>query len=185
VRVERVEGLANGMRLVHLITDEQPAAACPPRVGVLCPSRKDRTTTSPRDIPYGVGRNHGAVEQSSVTRPGGLLRARFVHQDDSAATGANRPGCSVSTRPAGESPAGNAVPEPDVECGGVDPWDTGFVDLAGDQGLLGQAKGRTVGGGDRLAGAAERAARQRHRTRGHRPALGGTVYVVCVSTLGY
>jgi transposase len=26
----------------------------------------------------------------------------------------------------------------------VDPWDTGFVDLAGDQGLLGQAEGRTA-----------------------------------------
>ena len=25
----------------------------------------------------------------------------------------------------------------------VDPWDTGFVDLAGDQGLLGQCEGRT------------------------------------------
>lgn len=25
----------------------------------------------------------------------------------------------------------------------VDPWDTGFVDLAGDQGLLGQREGRT------------------------------------------
>ena len=25
----------------------------------------------------------------------------------------------------------------------VDPWDTGFVDLSGDQGLLGQVEGRT------------------------------------------
>jgi len=25
----------------------------------------------------------------------------------------------------------------------IDPWDTGFVDLAGDQGLLGQREGRT------------------------------------------
>ncbi|MDF3285115.1 transposase [Gordonia sp. N1V] len=27
----------------------------------------------------------------------------------------------------------------------VDPWDTGFVDLSGDQGLLGQVEGRTSG----------------------------------------
>ena len=33
----------------------------------------------------------------------------------------------------------------------VDPWDTGFVDLDGDQGLLGQRQGRTRAAGRRLA----------------------------------
>ena len=52
------------------------------------------------------------------------------------------PRSSASTKPAAVSPAGCAAPRR----GGwlrVDPWDTGFVDLAGPQGLLGQGEGRT------------------------------------------
>ena len=55
VRVERVERLADGTRVVHVVTDEQAAAACP-SCGMLSTSRKGRVTTSPRDIPYGEDR---------------------------------------------------------------------------------------------------------------------------------
>ena len=54
----------------------------------------------------------------------------------------NRSRCSVSTRPGAASPAGNGAPTT-RRWVRVDPWDTGFVDLAGDQGLLGQREGRT------------------------------------------
>ncbi|ARR77793.1 putative transposase [Mycobacterium intracellulare subsp. yongonense] len=54
----------------------------------------------------------------------------------------NPPGCWASTRPAAVSPAGSTAPRPAAGVR-VDPWDTGFVDLAGSQGLLGQREGRT------------------------------------------
>jgi transposase len=68
-------------------------------------------------------------------------RAFFAHAEKALAE-PHPPGYSASTRPAAASPAGNAAPRPGGGCG-VDPWDTGFVDLAGDQGLLGQREGRT------------------------------------------
>jgi hypothetical protein len=40
------------MRVVHVATAEEAAAACP-SCGVFSTSRKSRVTTSPRDIPYG------------------------------------------------------------------------------------------------------------------------------------
>ncbi len=52
VRVERVERLPDGTRVVHVITDEPTAAACP-SCGVFSTSRKGGAVTSPRDIPYG------------------------------------------------------------------------------------------------------------------------------------
>lgn len=55
VRVERVERLADGMRVVHVATTEKTAAACP-SCGVLSASVKGRTTTSPKDLPYGEDR---------------------------------------------------------------------------------------------------------------------------------
>src|ERR1700694_1386220 len=55
VRVERVERLADGARVVHVVTTEQTAAACP-ACGVFSRSVKGRVSTSPRDIPYGEDR---------------------------------------------------------------------------------------------------------------------------------
>ena len=52
VRVERVERGADGIRVVHVVTDEPTAAACP-SCGVVSTSVKERVTTSPKDIPYG------------------------------------------------------------------------------------------------------------------------------------
>lgn len=54
----------------------------------------------------------------------------------------NQCGCSVSTRHAAVGLAGDAATSPDGGCG-LNPWDAGFVDLSGDQGLLGQREGRT------------------------------------------
>src|SRR5260370_41096866 len=58
VRVERVERLADGTRVVHVVTAEPTAAACP-ACGVVSTSVKGRGGTSPRGIPYGEG-PHGA-----------------------------------------------------------------------------------------------------------------------------
>ena len=55
VRVERVERLADGTRVVHVATAEPTAAACP-SCRVFSTSVKARVTTSPRDIPYGQER---------------------------------------------------------------------------------------------------------------------------------
>jgi transposase len=55
VRVERVERLPDGTRVVHAVTADQTAAVCP-SCGVFSTSVKGRVTTSPHDIPYGEGR---------------------------------------------------------------------------------------------------------------------------------
>ena len=52
VRVERVERLADGTRMVHVVTADAGAATCP-SCGVVSRSVKERTATSPKDIPYG------------------------------------------------------------------------------------------------------------------------------------
>jgi transposase len=55
VRVERVERLADGTRVVYVVTADEAAPACP-SCGVVSTSRKARVTTMPRDIPYGQDR---------------------------------------------------------------------------------------------------------------------------------
>jgi transposase len=52
VRVQKVVRAADGARLVHVVTDDETAAACP-KCGVLSTSVRQRRTTSPRDVPYG------------------------------------------------------------------------------------------------------------------------------------
>jgi transposase len=52
VRVREVERVADGSRLVHVLTDDDSAAACP-ACGVLSNSVRQRRTTRPRDVPYG------------------------------------------------------------------------------------------------------------------------------------
>lgn len=192
VRVERVERLADGTRVVQVATAEQTAAACP-SCGVLSTSVKARVSTSPRDIPYGEDRlivrwnktrwrcREDYCARSSFTeaiaqvparaRTTARLRtaigvavgdaARAV-SEVAAAHGVSWPtahrafvahaeellGEPQPTRVLGidETRRGRPRWEHCTATGRwvrVDPWDTGFVDLAGSQGLLGQREGRT------------------------------------------
>ena len=52
VRVAGVEMSAHGTRVVHVLTDDPAASACP-SCGVFSTSVKGNVTTRPRDIPYG------------------------------------------------------------------------------------------------------------------------------------
>ena len=52
VAVDRVEQDVDGVRTVHLRTDDEAAAACP-ECGVFSFSVRQRRTTRPRDVPYG------------------------------------------------------------------------------------------------------------------------------------
>jgi transposase len=55
VRVRDVERVAGGGRVVHVLTDDETAAACP-ACGVFSTSVRQRRTTRPRDLPYGEER---------------------------------------------------------------------------------------------------------------------------------
>jgi transposase len=192
VRVERVERLADGTRVVHVATAEESAAACP-SCGMFSTSVKGRVTTSPRDIPYGEDRivvrwtktrwrcREDYCERSSFTeaiaqvparaRTTGRLRTQIGAAIGDAARSvaevATAHGVSWPTAHRAFLAHAEAVwgePPPTAVLGidetrrakprwercaasgrwlRVDPWDTGFVDLAGDQGLLGQREGRT------------------------------------------
>ena len=52
VAVRRVELAAAGIRVVHVVTAEEAAAACP-ECGVFFTSVKGNVTTRPKDLPYG------------------------------------------------------------------------------------------------------------------------------------
>jgi transposase len=52
VRVREVVRAADGTRVVHVVTNDETAAACP-ECGVLSTSVRQRRTTRPRDLPYG------------------------------------------------------------------------------------------------------------------------------------
>jgi transposase len=190
--VERVERLVDGTRVVHVVTAEPAAAACP-GCGVVSSSVKERVTTSPKDIPYGEdpvevrwsktrwrcqedycerGSFTEAIEQVRArARITGRLRtavgraigeaARSV-TEVAAAHGVSWP--TAHRAFVAHAEAQLAEPAP-VRVLGIDetrrgkprwqrctatgrwvrcdPWDTGFVDLSGDQGLLGQREGRT------------------------------------------
>ncbi len=64
VKVSRVERGADEeggrVRLVHVVTTERAAAACPKR-GVFSASVKQYRTTRPRDLTYGGGAAAGAL----------------------------------------------------------------------------------------------------------------------------
>jgi transposase len=53
VRVQKVVRADDGARVVHVVTDDETAAACP-ACGVLSASVRQRRTTRPRDVPYGA-----------------------------------------------------------------------------------------------------------------------------------
>jgi len=52
VRGREVERVDDGRRVVHVVTDDETAAACP-QCGVFSSSVRQRRTTRPRDLPYG------------------------------------------------------------------------------------------------------------------------------------
>lgn len=192
VQVERVERLADGTRVVQVVTAEQAAAACP-SCGVVSTSVKARVSSSPRDIPYGEDRiivrwnktrwrcREGYCERSSFTeaiaqvppraRTTGRLRTAIgTAIGDAARSVAEVAAAHQVSWPTAhrafvahaeaqlEQPAPVTVLGIDETRRGkprwqrcadtgrwvrLDPWDTGFVDLSGDQGLLGQREGRT------------------------------------------
>ena len=192
VRVERVERRADGTRVVHVVTTEETAAACP-SCGVLSTSVKARVITSPKDIPYGLGRilvrwhktrwrcrehycERGSFAEAIVQVPARSRTTVRLRTAIGAAIGDAARSVSEVAEGHGVSwPTAHrafvahaeallAEPQPTPLLGidetrrgkprwqrctetgrwvRVDPWDTGFVDLAGEQGLLGQREGRT------------------------------------------
>ena len=192
VRVERVERLADGTRMVHVVTADAGAATCP-SCGVVSRSVKERTATSPKDIPYG---ENGILVRWCKTRwrcrqascgvgsftesipevpPRARTTRRLCAQIGSAIGDAARSVSEVAAAHRVSWPTAHRAfieqaearlvePEPVRVLGidetrrgrprweywsetqrwvRVDPWDTGFVDLDGEQGLLGQRTGRT------------------------------------------
>jgi transposase len=192
VRVERVERRADGTRVVHVVTDEPSAAACP-GCGVVSTSVKEHVTTSPKDIRYGHDDievhwhktrwrcREDYCEKSSFTEsiaqvpPRARTTTRLRTAMGAAIGDAGRAVAEVADAHGVSWPTAHrafvvhaeallAEPAPVAVLGidetrrgkprwqrcattgrwvRVDPWDTGFVDLAGDQGLLGQREGRT------------------------------------------
>ncbi len=191
--MERVERGDDEARVVHVVTDEPTAAACP-GCGVVSTSVKEHVTTSPKDIPYGQDRilvswnktrwrcGEGYCERKSFTEAIAQVPARSrtttrLRTAIGAAIGeAARSVAEVADAYGVSWPTAHRAfvahadeqlnePQPTPVLGidetrrgkprwqrcdetgrwvRVDPWDTGFVDLAGDQGLLGQAEGRTA-----------------------------------------
>ena len=192
LRVESVEGRADGTRIVHVVTDDPAAAACPD-CGVVSTSVKDNPTTTPKDIPYGPDRiivswakkrwrcKEVYCQRNSFTEtiPEIPARARITRRladqigsavgDAARAVSEAADAHGVSWPTAHRAFIAHAekrlnAPAPTTRLGidetrrgkpswqqcpktrhwvRRDPWDTGFVDLADDQGLLGQREGRT------------------------------------------
>jgi transposase len=192
VAVRRVEVGSDGVRVVHVVTVDETAAACPD-CGVISTSVKASVTTRPKDVPYGERpvrlRWHKrrwrcrerdcpratftecVAEIPAGTRTTGRLRravARAVAANRCVDEVARSHGLSWPTvQRSVDAHAGRVLAEPaptpvlgidetrfgrprwvrgaDGSWARTDPWETGFVDLAGGQGLLGQAAGRTSG----------------------------------------
>ena len=190
VRVQKVVRAADGARVVHVVTDDETAAACP-ACGVVSTSVRQRRVTRPRDVPYGEAplavRWHKVQYACQETA---CARRAFTEQIDEVPAGsrvtgrlrrhvADRIGDGLSVAVAGAGllgwPAAHEafvaavtaqLPDPEpVDVLGIDEtrrgkphwtraedgagwvkletFETNFVDLAGSQGLLGQASGRT------------------------------------------
>jgi transposase len=192
VRVARVEMSARGSRVVHVLTDDPTASACP-SCGVFSTSVKGNVITRPLDIPYGeTGIEVVWHKRRWRCAESGCTRGSFTEQIEQVPARARITGrvrCGIAhavgdaNRSVSEAAASFAVswptahgaftrvadqvlgePEPTTVLGidetrrgkprftrqqdtgwwvRTDPWDTGFVDLAGCQGLLGQVEGRT------------------------------------------
>lgn len=85
VRVREVQRASGGPRVVHVMTDDEAAAACPV-CGVFSTHVPQRRTTRPRDVPYGeqalvvrcLGRGLAAVLVDEAEPD----RQRHDHTDD-------------------------------------------------------------------------------------------------------
>lgn len=188
----RVEQLDDGTRVVHVVTADESAAACP-GCGVVSTSPKEYPTTAPKDIPYGQDNivvrwrktrwrcredycATASFTEAIMEVPAGARTTTRLCTAIGAAIGddgravaevadAHRVSWPTAHR-AFVAHAEKVLAEPEpvavlgidetrrgkprwVQCADtarwmrVDPWDTGFVDLSGDQGLLGQREGRT------------------------------------------
>ena len=188
--MREVERVGDGTRVVHLLTDDEGAAACP-MCGVFSTTVRQRRTTRPRDLRYGeqllVARWH-KVQFACLEQP--CARKAFTEQITELPAGARvtgrlrrhvavraAEGLAVSvagdglvswpiTHAAWIAHADAVLNEPapvavlgidetrrgrprwsyDELLGGwlkLERFETNFVDLAGPQGLLGQASGRT------------------------------------------
>lgn len=192
LQVVNVTRRDDGARIIDAVTDEDIAGACP-SCGVFSTSRKQRTTTTPKDIPYGDDRiilhwnktrwrcredycNRKTFTDTIEQIPARARTTGRLRSHIGAAIGdAARPVTEVAyafsvswptahrafvehadarlTEPTlvralgiDETRRGKPRRERCTDTGKwvrVDPWDTGFVDLDGDQGILGQAQGRT------------------------------------------
>ncbi len=193
LRVERVELRDDGTRVVHVLTDDPGAAACPD-CGVVSTSAKEYPTTTPKDIPYGPDRiivrwhktrwrcKEQYCQRDSFTEaieeisPRARITRRLREQIADAIGDAARSVSEVADAHGVSWPTAHrafvdranevlTAPAPTEWLGidetrrgkprwchnaetdhwvRLDPWDTGFVDLADDQGLLGQREGRTT-----------------------------------------
>jgi transposase len=192
VSVERVEQTGDGTRIVHVVTADRSASACP-ECGVFSTSVKQNTITKPRDLPYGeqplVLRWHkrrwrcverecprGSFTETLPQVPWGSRTTTrlWAACADAVADGRNVaevarslgvswPTVQHAVDERAAAVLGEPVPTPvlgvdetrfgrprwvrDPDSGAwcrTDPWQTGFVDLHGSQGLLGQVTGRTA-----------------------------------------
>jgi transposase len=192
VAVRRVELAPDGTRVVHVVTAEQTAAACP-ACGVFSTSVKGNVTTRPKDLPYGERpvrlvwhKRRWRCRESRCARgtfteqvaevPAGVRTTGRLRVALADAVVANRcvdevarahrvswPTVSRAVAARAGAVLGEPAPTPvlgidetrfgrprwirgqDGRWVRTDPWETGFVDPAGCQGLLGQVEGPTSG----------------------------------------
>ena len=192
VRVQRVDQLEFGGRVVHVETAGGLGTGCP-SCGVVSTAAKEYVTTRPKDLPYGetgisvvwhktrwrcveptcvrLSFTESIEEVPAGWRTTGRLRRGIAAAvgdacrsvaEAAVAFGVSWPTAHAAVVTAADAAAGE--PEPTTVLGidetrrgkprwtfsvvdrrwvRTDAWDTGFVDLAGVQGLLGQVEGRT------------------------------------------
>lgn len=191
VRVAQVERDGDGARVVHVVTADEQAAACP-SCGVFSTSVKGHVTTAPKDLPYGEDPlvlcwhkrrwrcresrcERGSFTESVDEVPAGRRTTGRLRRACVAAVVENRcvdevarahrvswPTVQRAVDDHARAGLGEPAPTPvlgidetrfgtprwvqDQQSGKwrmTDPWETGFVDLATGQGVLGQVTGRT------------------------------------------
>jgi transposase len=123
VRVREVERVAAGGRVVHVLTDDETAAACP-ACGVFSTRVRQRRTTRPRDLPYGEAalmvRWH-KVQYACTEKP--CPRKAFTEQIPELPAGARLTG-RLRRHVAGQVARGLPV---SAACGGLMSWPIGHA----------------------------------------------------------
>jgi transposase len=90
VRVRDVERDGDGARVVHVVTDDEAAAACP-QCGVFSSSVRQRRTTRPRDLRYGEQQLGGAVAHGPVRLSRAAMPSEGVQRADPGGAGSGVP----------------------------------------------------------------------------------------------